>query len=79
MKKTFDIFFDEDKELFYCYLDEEDSILITSQFFVDILLEIAKIYDHAIVCTPKYVYSESEYLAVLEYVLGITINTHFDY
>ena len=75
MKKTFDVFYDEDKELFYCYLDDKESNLITSQFFIDILIEIAKMYDY--VATD--IYSESYYRVVLEDVLGITINTHFDY
>ncbi len=64
-QSQYTITYDDFNDTFLCNID---GATISANFVGEILSHIAKLYDH----TPSLVYSDMEYMDVLERDLGIT-------
>ena len=71
MQKSYDIKYDEFNEIFICTIGDKE---ISAEWVVEILTYIAKLFSYEV----KHVYSESEFIYVLERDLGISINCCFE-
>lgn len=71
MQKSYDIKYDEFNEIFVCTIEDKE---ISAEWVVEILTYIGKLFSYE----PKHVYSESEFISVLERDLGISINCCFE-
>lgn len=71
MQNEFTIKYDEFNEIFICTIEDKE---ISAEWVVEILTYIAKLHLYEV----KHVYSESEFISVLERDLGISINCCFE-
>ena len=71
MQESYDIKYDEFNEIFVCTVEDKE---ISAEWVVEILTYIASLALYE----PKHVYSESEFIYVLERDLGISINCCFE-
>ena len=71
-QSQYTITYDDFNDSFLCAIDGET---ISANFVGEILSYIAKLYDFE----PKIIYSESQYVAVLQDELNINIKLDFDF